>query len=424
MESGYDKWSEELRRKLEGYEEPVSGNVWDAISRDLEKQKTRRRMRLMVVRVVAAAACVALIAGIYVFLKDGASTLGTLQSGVSIPEITAETNEGEEEVNHQEASRPSGRLPGKLIAVARYADSGKRLVVTADTVANDAVSPESRSGDAGDDGGNAVDAGGNKKDVEEKFDEGGKKAYPLFTGVSAGVSKKNRRFGVSVKVDNGIIAQNSSNGGFMPIDRQARPFGPLYASSQGEAAFNSSYAEMVANNVERPVRTDLQYDVPVTAAVSFRYEITDRWSVDAGLSFTRTGASWRSGSDEHYYRSKQKAYFVGIPVDVSFTIFDSRYFSFYALAGGSVEKCVAGNVSTSLVGGLEDAASNMKEGLAEHPWMFSVAAGVGAQFNITDRSGIFAEPRIAYVFDTAEDMLLRKNNSPQFNLSVGVRFSY
>lgn len=36
MESGYDKWSEELRRKLEGYEEPVSGNVWDAISRDLE----------------------------------------------------------------------------------------------------------------------------------------------------------------------------------------------------------------------------------------------------------------------------------------------------------------------------------------------------------------------------------------------------
>ena len=111
-------------------------------------------------------------------------------------------------------------------------------------------------------------------------------------------------------------------------------------------------------------------------------------------------------------------------MDVSFTIFDSRYFSFYALAGGSVEKCVAGNVSTSLVGGLEDAASNMKEGLAEHPWMFSVAAGVGAQFNITDRSGIFAEPRIAYVFDTAEDMLLRKNNSPQFNLSVGVRFSY
>ena len=202
MESGYDKWSEELRRKLEGYEEPVSGNVWDAISRDLEKQKMRRRMRLMVVRVVAAAACVALIVGIYVFLKDGASTLGTLQSGVSIPEITAEAQEGEEEVNHQEASPPSRRMPEKLIAVARYADSGKRLVVTADTVANDAMSPEDQSGDAGDDGGNAVDAGGNKKDVEEKFDEGGKKAYPLFTGVSAGVSKKNRRFGVSVKVDN------------------------------------------------------------------------------------------------------------------------------------------------------------------------------------------------------------------------------
>ena len=211
----------------------------------------------------------------------------------------------------------------------------------------------------------------------------------------------------------------------MPLDNGNRTvFGPQYAASKGEAAFNSSYAEMVASNAERQTRTDLQFDIPVTVSASFRYNITGRWGVDAGLSFTRTGASWQSGSDEHFYRSKQRAYFVGIPLGVSFTIFDSRYFSFYVLAGGSVEKCVGGNVKTSLIGGLEDAESDKKEGLSEHPWLFSVNAGLGVQFNITDNCGIFAEPKAAYYFDTADDMLLRKESAPQFNLSVGMRFNY
>ena len=234
-----------------------------------------------------------------------------------------------------------------------------------------------------------------------------------------------RKFGVSVKVDNGFFAQNSSNGGFMPMDRQERPiFGPLYSSTKDEAAFNSSYAEMVASNTERPTRTDLQYDIPITASAMFRYNINRRWSVDAGLSFTRTGASWRSGSESHYYRSKQKAYFIGIPASINFTIFDSRYFSIYALAGGSVEKCVAGNISTSLVGGLENSNPNKKEDLPEHPWQFSISAGVGLQFNITRQYSLFAEPKAAYYFDTAKDILLRKDNTPQFNLSVGMRFIY
>ena len=211
----------------------------------------------------------------------------------------------------------------------------------------------------------------------------------------------------------------------MPMDRQEHPiFGPLYSSSKDDAAFNSSYAEMVANNTERPTRTDLQYDIPVTASAMFRYNISKRWSVDAGLSFTRTGASWRSGSESHYYRSKQKAYFIGIPASINFTIFDSRYFSIYALAGGSVEKCVAGNISTSLVGGLENSNSNKKEDLPEHPWQFSISAGVGLQFNITRQYSLFAEPKAAYYFDTAKDILLRKDNTPQFNLSVGMRFIY
>lgn len=425
MSADKDKWMEELRHKFDNYEEPASENLWKSIERDVNAIDMKRRMRRNVARIASIAACLALITGSYILLhNDGQLPETSLQPAQQIASTTIPSD------SSQEYSATEKIQEEKHIATAERRVNARICNITPTGKSTDKQAPAMTT---------TVKEPKEQTNGQERKEDVRTSTTPAntadnnasFIGKYARNERVNnkqtgkRKFGVSVKVDNGFFAQNSSNGGFMPMDRQERPiFGPLYSSTKDEAAFNSSYAEMVASNTERPTRTDLQYDIPVTASAMFRYNISKRWSVDAGLSFTRTGASWRSGSESHYYRSKQKAYFIGIPASINFTIFDSRYFSIYALAGGSVEKCVAGNISTLLVGGLENSNPNKKEDLPEHPWQFSISAGVGLQFNITRQYSLFAEPKAAYYFDTAKDILLRKDNTPQFNLSVGMRFIY
>lgn len=425
MSADKDKWMEELRHKFDNYEEPASENLWKSIERDVNAIDMKRRMRRNVARIASIAACLALITGSYILLhNDGQLPETSLQpaqqiASTTIPSDSSQEYSATEKIQEEKHIATAERRVNARIC--NITPTGKSTDKQAPAMTTTVKEPKEQT---------------NRQDRKEDVRTSTTPANTAdnnasFIGKYARNERVNnmqtgkRKFGVSVKVDNGFFAQNSSNGGFMPMDRQERPiFGPLYSSTKDEAAFNSSYAEMVASNTERPTRTDLQYDIPITASAMFRYNINRRWSVDAGLSFTRTGASWRSGSESHYYRSKQKAYFIGIPASINFTIFDSRYFSIYALAGGSVEKCVAGNISTLLVGGLENSNPNKKEDLPEHPWQFSISAGVGLQFNITRQYSLFAEPKAAYYFDTAKDILLRKDNTPQFNLSVGMRFNY
>ena len=425
MSADKDKWMEELRHKFDNYEEPASENLWKSIERDVNAIDMKRRMRRNVARIASIAACLALITGSYILLhNDGQLPETSLQpaqqiASTTIPSDSSQEYSATEKIQEEKHIATAERRVNARIC--NITPTGKSTDKQAPAMTTTVKEPKEQT--------NGQDR---KEDVRTSTTPANTADNNAsFIGKYARNERVNnkqtgkRKFGVSVKVDNGFFAQNSSNGGFMPMDRQERPiFGPLYSSTKDEAAFNSSYAEMVASNTERPTRTDLQYDIPITASAMFRYNINRRWSVDAGLSFTRTGASWRSGSESHYYRSKQKAYFIGIPASINFTIFDSRYFSIYALAGGSVEKCVAGNISTLLVGGLENSNPNKKEDLPEHPWQFSLSAGVGLQLNITEQYSLFAEPKAAYYFDTAKDILLRKDNTPQFNLSVGMRFIY
>ena len=283
MSADKDKWMEELRHKFDNYEEPASENLWKSIERDVNAIDMKRRMRRNVVRIASIAACLALITGSYILLhNDGQLPETSLQPAQQIASTTIPSG------SNQEYSATEKAMEEKHIATAerrenartcKIAPAGKSTDKQAYSISTTATEPEEAQKNGQDRKGNARTS--------------------TATAHTNNMQTGKRKFGVSVKVDNGFFAQNSSNGGFMPMDRQERPiFGPLYSSTKDEAAFNSSYAEMVASNTERPTRTDLQYDIPITASAMFRYNINRRWSVDAGLSFTRTGASWRNVSQE------------------------------------------------------------------------------------------------------------------------------
>ena len=98
-------------------------------------------------------------------------------------------------------------------------------------------------------------------------------------------------------------------------------------------------------------------------------------------------------------------------------------------AGGAVEKCVSGkrsiigSVSTSNAG-KDEQFSGGEENVKVKPLQWSLSAAAGAQFKITEKLGIYAEPGVVYYFDDGSNVnTIRKEHPFNFNIQLGVRFT-
>ena len=88
-----------------------------------------------------------------------------------------------------------------------------------------------------------------------------------------------------------------------------------------------------------------------------------------------------------------------------------------------VEKCVAGTMhKVGIVNKQDKDATN--ENIHVKPLQWSLSAAAGAQFKITDKVGIYAEPGVVYYFDDGSNwQTIRKEHPFNFNIQLGVRFT-
>ncbi len=95
------------------------------------------------------------------------------------------------------------------------------------------------------------------------------------------------------------------------------------------------------------VYTDIEHSQPVVLGVSMQYHLDERWSVTSGLTYTMLSSRLRSGTDNHYYNSRQTLHYVGgIPLNVNYTVWENDKISTYVSGGGMVEKkCIRHTVN-------------------------------------------------------------------------------
>ena len=120
--------------------------------------------------------------------------------------------------------------------------------------------------------------------------------------------------------------------------------------------------------------------------------------------------------------TEQVLHYLGIPLKASYDIFSRRHFTIYASAGGMVEKCIKGKVSTksrfneSDTGPLQD-----KVTIRQLQW--SVSAEAGVQWNIIPMLGVYIEPGVSWYFDNGSMVsTIYKEKPLNFNLEFGLGF--
>ena len=176
-------------------------------------------------------------------------------------------------------------------------------------------------------------------------------------------------------------------------------------------------------NQGKSVKTEYKHRLPVRVGINVAYRLTDRLSVESGVSYTRLSSDMKDGTKDNYSSGSQKLDYIGVPLNVKYRAFGYRRLSVYASAGLLTEKCVSGKATHEYVISGEK-KKHEAEDVAAKPWQLSVNAALGAQFDVLRNVGVYVEPGVSYYFDDSSTLsTIYKEKPLNFNLNLGVRYT-
>ena len=193
-----------------------------------------------------------------------------------------------------------------------------------------------------------------------------------------------------------------------------------YGETADEAVRNSEYVRL--DNASPTVETKAHHRQPLRVGAAVRYALSNRWSIDAGLTYARHRSDITRKMGNVVNETQQTLHYLGVPLNVNYRIAGNRRFNVYAAAGVMGEKLLKGKRKT--VAQYEDMPDEVQtESVKESRAQLSVNAAIGAEYKIDDRLSVFAEPGISHYFDNGSELSsIYKERPTNFNLNVGLRF--
>ncbi len=160
---------------------------------------------------------------------------------------------------------------------------------------------------------------------------------------------------------------------------------------------------------------------PVRVSLSVSRRFAPRWSLQSGLTYSYLRSEFTTQQGNLTSDTSQKLHYLGIPVTVSYSVWNTRKLNVYATGGGMAELLVKGSAQTlpTLSG---NKLPQTTEHVSDHRPVFSVQGGVGVEYQLTRHLGIYVEPGMSYYFDNGGQVRSSYTDKPfNLNLNIGVR---
>lgn len=449
-------WTDTLKQKMAGYEERPSDELWAALSERAGLQESRRKVIPVWFWGLSAAA--ALMAGIFVVTKvndKSVNALGGITADVAVSEpVDAEVSESVERTLAEELVEVKSAEAMSLtdVAVGRKQEAAKvgikqevKARKAKSALIAEAVPVESRVG-AGvveDSAESAETSVPENQDVD---------AVPVESSVSAvteDVTSVNTEEQAAMSWDEylketpsekararrsggfsaGIVAGGAVGGNTSGSKPTAMVMGanPLAAGvTKTDWIDKDSKASAIVYN-QPEVQEEYSHKIPVKVGLTARYNITGRLGVETGLTYSILSSSVKTGNSEtgkNWSAGSQTLHYLGIPLNISFNILNSRYVNIYVTGGGMMEKSISGSIKTDeYVDGKFD--RTLTTNISPKGLQWSVNAAAGVQANILPQLGFFVEPGVSHHFKNGSRVRSIYTDKPtDFSLGFGLRYSF
>lgn len=125
----------------------------------------------------------------------------------------------------------------------------------------------------------------------------------------------------------------------------SNPLEPDASTGWIDPEFSDNGAAMLTDNVPE-IEMEYIHKMPIKIGLSVRYDIGQRFGIETGIAYSILNSDIKRGKNlSTWSKGEQTFNYIGIPLNVSFDIFSSRFVDFYASAGGMMEKAVRGRIN-------------------------------------------------------------------------------
>ena len=411
-------WKEDIHDRLGNFETEAPDGLWKAIHQRMaqtEPAQAEKRQTPFVLQpalrrtACAAAACLALVVG-YQYFADGgketASGVKVAQGGVAdIPTsryvaknaVAPAATVYAQTQNSPAVLQPNGRVEQTADAIAQPTQNSESAQISTPQHLNPSTSQPLTPSTSQHPNPSASLLAYTPADNSRGRHEGAAARWTLSTSATTGmgassVTNSTATYVEAVGPDDVIWADNPQLG--------------IGIFNQGKS-----------------VKTEYKHRLPVRVGFNVAYRLTDRLSVESGVSYTRLSSDMKDGTKDNYSSGSQKLDYIGVPLNVKYRAFGYRRLSVYASAGLLTEKCVSGKTTHEYVISGEK-KKHEAEDVAAKPWQLSVNAALGAQFDVLRNVGVYVEPGVSYYFDDRSTLsTIYKEKPLNFNLNLGVRYT-
>lgn len=452
-------WTDTLKQKMAGYEERPSDELWAALSEKAGLQESRRKVIPVWFWGLSAAA--ALMAGIFVVTKVNdkiVNALGGITADVAVSEpvdaevsqsIDAEMPEPVErtlaedlvEMKSEEAMSLADVAVGRKQEAAKVgikqevkARKAKSALIaeavpvesSVSAVAEDvtSVNTEEYAAEVPSENHDAREAATVESDTVEQSDPAMSwDEYLKETPSEKARAKRSGGFSAGI-VAGGAVGGNTSGSKPTAMVMGANPLAAGVTKTDWIDK-DSKASAIVYNQPE--VQEEYSHKIPVKVGLTARYNITGRLGVETGLTYSILSSSVKIGNSEtgkNWSTGGQTLHYLGIPLNISFNILNSRYVNVYVTGGGMMEKSISGSIKTDeYVDGKFD--RTLTTNISPKGLQWSVNAAAGVQANILPQLGFFVEPGVSHHFKNGSRVRSIYTDKPtDFSLGFGLRYSF
>lgn len=226
-------------------------------------------------------------------------------------------------------------------------------------------------------------------------------AYP-----STIASAHHRSVALSLYASNGLTSYN---------DRSPVMMSPLMAA-RFDYGYQSSSSMVRARSTIylADVEERQQHSQPVSFGLTASYPIGRRFSLSAGVAYTRLGSTFTSIVRGSEIERRQTLHYLGIPLTLRWDAWRYHGLKVYLAAGAQADWNIKARSE------IQGAALPMdKDGM-----QWSVGGSLGVQYDVLPWLGIYAEPGLRHYFDNGSPVRnYFKDHPTNFSLQIGLRLN-
>ena len=232
--------------------------------------------------------------------------------------------------------------------------------------------------------------------------------------------KSKSRHSISLSGKSGLSSSQQTNS--LPTALRA---------SVSESYSKYTISKMEANNEEVEVNpeSETNHMQPISFGVLTSFDLTRKLQIETGLVYSYLSSETKSKSSDFNNSEKVQFHFLGIPLNINYTLLSVNKLDLFVTGGAMIEKDISGKIKYSD----EKESSLLKSGYAnessskikqKNP-QFSVAGGLGITYPIYDKAKLFGKIGGRYYID-ANNEYKTYFSDEKFGLDIqlGIKFNF